>query len=380
MCCGPGQEASRRNSKCLGRSSLLATWTIPGGILLPRGSHTDTRVAIASGAKVIYGPTVVTERLVAASHILVRNGDAFDLYAVKATTDGAADPASDESHAYEIAFQALAWREADVRIGRLFLVRLRRSYVRYGDLNLPELFAIEDVTARVQDLLPTVTSETKATWRDLASSKRMPAPCGCVYKGRNKHCGSFGHINPAVPQYGVYDIARIGVSPKKLKALVDRGILELPGVPDDVKLSTIQVNQVAVTKSGQIIINRSAIAGFLGAIEQPASYLDYETYAAAVPQFDGYRPFDQIPFQFSAHIMMGDTLGHHEFLHTYSTCPDQAFIAALECTLPNSGSILVWNKTFEKTINSRLAARKPRAAVFLKGTSNNIDFRVDRYW
>jgi hypothetical protein len=37
-----------------------------------------------------------------------------------------------------------------------------------------------------------------------------------------------------VPRYGVHDIVRIGGSPKKLKELVDAGILTLENIPSDI--------------------------------------------------------------------------------------------------------------------------------------------------
>ena len=106
----------------------------------------------------------------------------------------------------------------------------------------------------------------------------------------------------------------------------------------------------------------------------PVAFLDYETYPCAIPRFRGYRPFDQIPFQFSLDIVdrPGGEFVHHEFLHTTPDCPDAALLAALEAAMPKSGSVVVWNQTFERGINDRLAERNPTGRDFLSG----VDVRI----
>jgi hypothetical protein len=58
------------------------------------------------------------------------------------------------------------------------------------------------------------------------------------------------------------------------------------------------LNSCAIT-----IGDRPALAAFLGQLEYPVSFLDFETFAAAIPLFDGSCPFQQIPFQYSLHIL-----------------------------------------------------------------------------
>lgn len=53
------------------------------------------------------------------------------------------------------------------------------------------------------------------------------------------------------------------------------------------------------------------------------------------------------------------------FLFRATGCPDGALIDALRRTMPRSGSVVSWNKSFEMTINRRLAERNPAADAFL---------------
>ena len=177
-----------------------------------------------------------------------------------------------------------------------------------------------------------------------------------------------------VPADSVHDIARIGSSKARLQELIERGILAITDVPDETKLSDKQMSQVRAAKTGRPVIDDVAIAVLLAEYKFPLAFFDYETYAAGVPRFAGYGPFDQIPFQFSLDVMDDPVtpIRHHEFLFTQSTCPDAALIAALRAMMPNTGSIVTWNKKFEIGINKRPAERNPDAASFLDDVNARI--------
>lgn len=351
---------------------VLARGLFPGGVEISRDGFAETREHIAKRTPVLYQPVFATETLTTACDILVWNGNAYDLYEVKASTSGEDKSAKDDLYAHDLGFQAHLLRRANVPLGRLMLIRLDSSYVRAGQLDLEHLLTREDFTERVEALLPDISDEVVRAAVDLEQPHHLPGPCDCMLKGRNAHCTTFAHSNPNVPDYSVHDIARIGASKKKLADLVGRGILDVADVPDDVELSPIQTNQVAVAKSQTSIIDETAIATFLSSMTQPIAFLDYETYPAAVPRFDGYGPFDQIPFQFSLDVIDGPTLSHHEFLFTQATAPDAAFIAALDLYLPDAGSIVVWNKTFETGINAKLAQRNPAAMAMMHAIKARI--------
>jgi len=340
---------------------VLARRLFPGGVEMGRDDFAATAEHIAKRTPVLYQPVFASDTLATACDILVWTGAAYDLYEVKASTSGDDKTAKNDLFAHDLGFQALLLRRLNAPLGRLMLVRLDSSYVRNGEIDLDALFTREDFTDRVAALLPDIGDEVARASADLEQPNHLPGPCDCMLKGRSAHCTTFAHTNPDVPDYSVHDIARIGASKKKLADLIERDILAVGDVPDEFELSPIQANQVAVAKSQTPIIDEAAIGGFLATMAQPIAFLDYETYPAALPRFDGYSPFDQIPFQFSLHVLEGSTLRHHEFLFTEHSAPDAAFIAALDLYLPDSGSIVVWNKTFETGINAKLARRTPSA-------------------
>lgn len=362
---------------------VLARELLPGGLLIDRGDAATTARLVSNRAPVLYQPVFETDHFTTACDILVWNAESgvYDLYEVKSSSDGGEKRKKEELYTYDLAFQAEVLRANDVPLGRLMLVRLNSDYVRAQHLDLQALFAADDFSARVAAIRVEVAAEMVIAHGVLSSTTPLPAPCGCMVKGRSAHCTTFWHTNPAVPEYSVHDIARIGTSKKKLAELIEHNILAITDVPDDFPLSDGQESQVRAAKSGRTFIDAAAIASFLGGMAYPAAFLDYETYPCAVPRLGGYRPYEQIPFQFSLDVIEepGGELVHHEFLHVSADSPDTALLAELEKTLPRSGSVVVWNQTFERGINERLAARNPSAHAFLTDVSARIVDLIDPF-
>jgi len=355
---------------------VLARELFPGGVVIARGDAVGTAEHIRTRTPILYQPVFETDRFTTACDILVWNAaaKAYDLFEVKASTSGEDKKAKNELYTYDIAFQAEVLRQNDLPLVRLYLVRLNSEYIRGDTLQVDALFTREDFTDRVAKIHEAVALEMDTAHDVLQSEMPLRSPCACLYKGRSAQCTTFAFSNPQVPSYGVHDITRIGASKKKLAALVDGGILRIEDVPDDFPLSPSQFNQVSSFKTKRAMVDPDAIAEFLAAMRYPIAFLDYETYPAAIPRFAGYRPFDQIPFQFSLDVVTapGADIDHHEFLHTTKDNPDVPLLEALKAALPDRGSTVVWNQSFERGVNDKLAGRNPTFADWL----GDIDTRV----
>ena len=129
------------------------------------------------------------------------------------------------------------------------IVHLNPGYVRQGDLEIQQLFTTVDVTAKVDAISGNVIKEVQEARAYLLNEAEPVGACSCIYKARSKHCTTFEYSNPDVPRYGVHDIVRIGSSQKKLKELVDAGILALENIPSDFKLTSAQNAQLRVHRT-----------------------------------------------------------------------------------------------------------------------------------
>lgn len=355
---------------------VLARDLFPGGVLVARGDVAESARLVLERTPVLYQPVFETDQFTTACDVLVWNGGrgAYDLFEVKASTNGNDKKAKEELYAYDIAFQAEVLRANGVPLGTTNLVRLNGEYERGAGLDINELFTREDFTARVAAVHGELLSEMRTAHAILTNDAPPAPPCECMYAGRSAHCTTFGYINREVPEYSVHDITRIGASKKKLIDLVDRGILAIEDVPLDVELSDAQLNQVRAAKLGHTLIDGVAIKEILESFAYPIAFLDYETFACAIPKWMGYHPFDHIPFQFSLDVIAapGAEVVHHEFLHTEDSCPDAHLIDALRAALPGMGSIVTWNQSFEKGVNEKLAKRNPDARAFFADVNARV--------
>lgn len=356
---------------------LLARGLFPNGVLITGfDASEETKKLVKSQAPVIYQPVFETDLYKVICDILVWNQKlkVYDLYEVKASNNGDDKKKKDELYTYDIAFQYLVLKELGVPLGRLNLTRLNSQYIRETELDLTQLFSKEDFTEKVMNIIDIVAEEMKSAQEILASEKEPPGSCKCITRGRSAQCTTFSYSNPNVPEYSVHDIANIGKSKKKLEELIDSGIFSIEDVPEDFPLTEKQRNQVQAAQSGETFINKKEIKDFLNTIYYPISFLDYETFAAAIPRFIGYSPFNQITFQFSLHVFNNDgkETSHTEFIFTDDKRPDEAFLNALKKNLPKEGSILVWNKSFEMGRNKELAERNPEYKEFLENLNSRV--------
>jgi len=356
---------------------VLAQDLFPGGVLIEdRDASEETMKLIKSQNPVIYQPVFETDLYKMIADILVWNKitKVYDVYEVKASNSGENKGTKDKLYILDIGFQYLVLKELNIPIGNLYLIRLNSEYIRGVDLDIQELFSIEDFTERVIEASEIISDEMENTYKILSSQEEPFGSCKCITRGRNSHCTTFSYSNPEIPEYSVHDISRIGSSKKKLEELIDSKIFKIEDVSEEFPLSEKQRNQVTATQLNKTFINKEEISNFLETIKMPISFLDYETFAAGVPRYPGYSPFNQIPFQFSLHIVeeLDKEPSHEEFIFTENKKPDEEFILALKKYLPSTGSVLVWYKSFEMGRNKDLAERNPEHKEFLENLNSRI--------
>jgi hypothetical protein len=172
----------------------------------------------------------------------------------------------------------------------------------------------------------------------------------------------------------VHDIVRIGNSKKKLTYFVDHHIVTLDDVPHDFELGNGQANQVQAHKLRRPIIDVDRIRAALSEYTYPLYFFDYETFAPAVPAFDGFSPYQRIPFQFSLHVLAepGAALQHVEYLHEEASDPTAYVAELLAKHIMPGGSVVVWYAPFERGVNAEIAKRQPAFAPVIERINGQL--------
>jgi len=342
----------------------------PTGKLLegnPQKTKSDTEKAIQNGEKVIFQATVITdEGLLAKADIFERDGDGWNLYEVKSTTQ------IKDEHLMDVTFQKVAFSKAGYSIKSTNIIYLNKEYIRHGKIRPDELFITENVDEQANKLYPDV--EAMAADAVIYINKPdEPKTCSCHLLPKSKHCPTFKHYHPDVPDYSIYNLSR--ATSKTITPLVDMEILHIHDIPEDYKLSEKQHNQVVVHKLGQPLIHPDLIKEELDQLKFPQYYLDYETISTAIPLFDDCKPYQQVPFQYSLHVLRepGGELEHYEHLARHGDKnPIPALLAQMNSEIGNEGSVIVWYKPFETSRNSEMALMYPEYADFLNSVNSRV--------
>jgi hypothetical protein len=351
----------------------------PNGILIDshgKKAHKETEQLVHDGVKVIFQATVYTEKELLAMADIIEFDDttqSWNLYEVKSTNSVKPE------HIHDLAFQRVAFEDAGYKIGKVGVIHLDKTYTRKSAVIAKELLTHTDVTERVVNILPIIRQMAYEAIESL-QIKEEPKSCNCKLKTKSGHCPTFRYFNPDIPEYSVFNISRIGA--KNLAVLVDDEIHEVHDVPGDIKLTAGQQNQVIVAKSKEPIIDKTAIKELLSELEYPLYFLDYETVSSALPMFVGCTPFQQIPFQYSLHVLRSPDaeLEHYEYLARDNTnAPMKELLASLKDHAGHTGSVIVWYKVFETGRNSEMARMYPEYSQFLENINERIFDLMDMF-
>jgi hypothetical protein len=319
-----------------------------------------TRKLLSAGDKLISQARFEAGPLTCICDIVEQTGEhTLELYEIKASTKVKPE------HIDDLAFQTNVLVAAGYKVSKISVIFCNNRYVRSGKIDPNKIGVTQDVTAQVAARLEQTKAEIKKALAVVAQAD-MPDPSpararlGC-YK---EWLEIYLKLKPPAEPYNIYKLCR--GNERVIAELEHRGISRLVDVPDDLELKPAQVWQVDATKRGEPIIDEVKIDKFLAGLEYPLYFLDYETLGSVVPPFDGLRPYQQLPFQYSLHILDSpdSELRHTEYLHTTNNNPCQPLLKQLQADIGERGTVLTWNEGFEKKCNELLGQQCPDFADF----------------
>ena len=323
------------------------------------GMIEKTKALIADGTEVIYEATFSEEGVFAMADILVRNGEAWDMYEVKGSTNARDKHGVIEQHYLQDASVQWYALSKSIKLNRAFIVHIDNTYTRQGKLEIPKLFAFDDITKEVlqeqenvEQHLSEMESMLKGDMPVVDIGKHCDKPYNCDF---STHC--WKHIPK---ENSVFDIS---YAMGKQWTLYYDGVLSIDDIPDDFQFGSNASLQIEYHRSQKIKVNNEEIEAFLNTIEYPINFFDFETFRNVIPRFDNQRPYAQMPFQYSLHILHEDgRLEHKEFLGDANSDPRNPLIVQMLNDITLTGSIVAYNQSFEITQIKNLALFLPSRA------------------
>lgn len=368
---GAASEAVMEQGREVG---LLARQLSPGGVEVSSEGGLDqairtTRELVANREVLaIYEATFEHGGVLVRVDVLQRRRDnRWRLIEVKSSTD----VKEDAYHFEDVAIQYRVLSRCGMDVASACLAHINRDYVfQGGSIDVRQFFKIRNLTRRVEKMLPELTFRLRAFSSVLNQTKAPNFPTGPHCKAPVT-CEFLGQCNPPRPEDHVGYLPRIQAS--AVDELVEMGVESIRDIPGDFPLNERQRRACTCVQTGEPWFS-TEISKELSALKYPLFFMDFETVNPAIPRFPGMRSYDQIPFQWSVHVLRepGAEPEHHEFLATDTSDPREELIASLCPVLGKSGSIVVYS-AFESQRLSDLAA-------WLPGFSGRIQKIQSRLW
>ncbi|AHF57605.1 DUF2779 domain-containing protein [Spiroplasma eriocheiris] len=362
--------------------------------------------------QVYFEPSFEYNNCITKCDILKRLDDgSFHLIEVKASTGKKYDKNYGEyvekdlkiDHAYDIAYQYYVLTGCGLRISKISVMLLDPSYYRHGDIDYDRLFMLQDhfkqpskrmagvslmtfaqqlTTGEITD--PQLKNE-RAIELDLVAIKLgyqkslteiydLFMSASCWNQKPDDHFRYYGycqHASALLPEHNsVFELYR-GMG-KKTLLLYEENIIMLKDIhlPFNFKRSAIlkkplqfnepQIRQIKVLQDLEPIINPHRVDELLQIFRQyqyPIYMYDFETMKAAVPRFDYSYSYQQIPFQYSVHVLTDDnfdyqdenTMDHYAYLADGLEDPRLTLATQLIADLTKNGMgvYVAYYKSFE---------------------------------
>lgn len=331
-----------------------------------------TKECLDNGTENICEASFSYEGNYCAVDILRKTPNGYAIYEVKSSSfpEFEGKKAKIEKYVPDIAYQKWVLTQCGIKVTGTYLVCLNSDYVRKGDLDLQRLFVVIDMAEMVDAALANVGEALTEAFEILEEEEEPDIDISENCK-RPYECAFFEHCSQHLPKPSVFDLYRMRFSDKM--AYYRRGLVGYEDIRND-DLNPIRRIQVDCALEQKSHIDANGVRKFMGSLYYPLYFLDFETMQPAIPQYDGTKPYQQIPFQYSLHIIEyeGGELLHKEHLGISGEDPRRALAEQLCSDIPMDVCSIAYNKAFECTRLKELADAFPDLSEHLLNIRDHI--------
>ena len=340
-----------------------------------------TKELMNKGVENIAEASFTYDGLFCSVDILKNKGDKHvEIYEVKCATE------VHEQYYPDVAFQNYVLKQLGYIVDRVCLVHINNQYVRHGDLDINQLFTIEDLTNDAEALYSSVENSIKEL-REYVKNPDEPDMVLGKYCFSPYECGFWDHCSECLPHPNVFNL--MGMQKRTKLKCYNLGLISYESLLAEGKIANDKAKQQIMHETYDMPdeIDRAAISAFLDKLTYPMYFLDFESFFPAIPRYDDSKRYQQICFQYSLHYIeeKGGELKHKEFLAYPGKDPRRELCESLCRDIPMDVCTLAYNKTFEQTRIKEMAAIFPDLEEHLMNIFDNmkdlmVPFRERRFY
>lgn len=339
--------------------------------------NTDLNIMVEDTKKMLKSkPNIITEASFnydnnfCSVDILKNNLDGVEIYEVKSSTD------VHDIYLDDASYQYFVLSNLGLNVKKVCIVYINKQYVRDKELEIEKLFNIQDITdiAKLKQDEIKKTIEMANKYMDEYNGDNEPNTDIGMHCFNPYKCEFWEYCTRNLPKPNVFDIGGGMHTSKKFEKYYE-GKISFRDLQNE-NLNPKFLEQIDFELNNlKPKIEKEAIKGLMDSLKYPLYFIDYETYQLAIPEVEGTKPYQQLPFQYSLHIIKekGASLQHKEFL---AEIDDQNYIRhfaeSMIKNMPENGSVIIYNKAFEPVRNNEIARMYPDLKDELERINSNI--------
>ena len=326
----------------------------------------ETKEFLKQNKKIICEASFKFDNLFASIDILKVEEDGMSIYEVKSSSK------LKDIYKDDASFQAYILKKLGYKVKSVNVMHINKEYVLHGNLDLNAFFEIEDITDIAIKKEKEIEENVKEINEILDNEKEPKFDIGnhCF---EPYNCPFFKYCTKHLPNPNLFDISGIDKN-KKIKFYNEGKVSYKDLEKENITGRALeQIEFELYNKEPKI--NQEEIKKVLSELKFPLYFLDYETCQLAIPVIEGTKPNQQLAFQYSLHILKDENskLEHREFL---GDIDDKYFVKkfaeSLIKDIPDEGSVIIYNKSFEPARNREIARLYPDYKKDLDRINSNI--------
>lgn len=268
--------------------------------------------------------------------------------------------------AKELSYQKMVLQSKGIKVKNMYLMLIDRDYVRGRKLNIKKLFKITNVN----NLDNSKNMYRRAT--EIGVTQGLPCEPYSEVKKYCQHCGFFEYCFKDLPKPNIFEISGMDFNTKL--GYYNKGIIsfkDFAKLEDEADKSYMK--QVNCSLSNKPMVNKAKLREFLGTLKYPIGFLDFETVAPLIPEFEGHKVGELIITQFSYHVIEkeGEKPKHYEFVGDGINYPEKELCKALCNCIKENHTVLMYSP-YEKMCIKHLINKQPSFAKELDVIKKNL--------
>ncbi len=327
----------------------------------------DTKKLLGNKNNIITEASFNYENNFCSVDILKNDTNGMEIYEVKSSTE------VHDIFLDDVSYQYYVLTNLGYHVKKANIVYLNNNYVRNGNLELNELFNIKDVTEIAISKQEAIKNNIKkineymVKYENKEPEKELGIQCFKPYE-----CAYWEYCSSNLPENNIFKIRRMKID-QKFKYYYEGKQSFEDMLYEDINPKFLeQIDFEINEKEDKIDIDN--IRGFMSTLSYPIYFLDFETYQQAIPEYDGIKPYMQIPFQYSLHYIEKENgeLKHKEFLSESGIDPRRKLAEKLIEDIPQNVCVTAYNMGFEKGRIKELAELYPDLREHLLNIRENM--------